>query len=34
MYKITLEIERLPEGPYLGTSPELPGLVVQGDSVE
>lgn len=34
MYKITLEIEHLPEGPYLGTSPELPGLVVQGDSVQ
>lgn len=34
MYKITLEIEQLPEGPYLGTSPELPGLVVQGDSVQ
>lgn len=34
MYKITVEIERLPEGLYLGTSPELPGLVVQGDSVE
>jgi predicted RNase H-like HicB family nuclease len=33
MYKITLEIEHLPEGPYLGTSPELPGLVVQADSV-
>lgn len=34
MYKIDLEIERLPEGPYLGTSPDLPGLVVQGDSVQ
>ncbi|HYN22852.1 MAG TPA: type II toxin-antitoxin system HicB family antitoxin [Thermoanaerobaculia bacterium] len=34
MYKITLELEKLPEGPYLGTSPDLPGLVVQGDSVE
>jgi predicted RNase H-like HicB family nuclease len=34
MYKITLEIEHLPEGPYLGTSPELPGLVVQADSVQ
>lgn len=34
MDKITLEIEHLPEGPYLGTSPELPGLVVQGDSVQ
>ncbi len=34
MYRITLEIEQLPEGPYLGTSPDLPGLVVQGDSVQ
>ena len=34
MYKITLDIEHLPEGPYLGTSPELPGLVVQGNSVQ
>ena len=34
MYKITLEIEQLTEGPFLGTSPELPGLVVQGDSVQ
>jgi predicted RNase H-like HicB family nuclease len=34
MYKITLEIERLPEGPYLGTSPDLPGLVVQGESLQ
>jgi predicted RNase H-like HicB family nuclease len=34
VYKITLEIEQLPEGPYLGTSPELPGLVVQGESVQ
>ena len=34
MYKINLEIEELPEGPYLGTSPDLPGLVVQADSVQ
>jgi predicted RNase H-like HicB family nuclease len=34
MYKITLEIEHLPEGPYLGTSLDLPGLVVQADSVQ
>jgi predicted RNase H-like HicB family nuclease len=34
MYKITLEIEQLPEGPYLGTSPDLPGLVIQADSME
>lgn len=34
MYKITLEIEQLPEGPYLGTSPDLPGLVVQADNIQ
>ena len=34
MYKITLDIEQLPEGPYLGTSPDLPGLVVQGEDVQ
>jgi len=34
MYKINMEIEHLPEGPYLGTSPDLPGLVVQADSVQ
>ena len=34
MYQITLVIEHLPEGPYLGTSPELPGLIVQADTSE
>lgn len=34
MYQITLEIKRLDEGPYLGTSPELPGLIVQGGTPE
>jgi predicted RNase H-like HicB family nuclease len=34
MYQITLEIRRLDEGPYLGTSPDLPGLIVQGASPE
>jgi len=34
MYQITLEIQKLPEGPYLGTSPDLPGLIVQGSTVE
>ena len=34
MYKITLDIENLPEGPYLGTSPDLPGLVVQRNSIQ
>ncbi len=34
MYQITLEIQKLEEGPYLGTSPELPGLIVEGDSPE
>jgi predicted RNase H-like HicB family nuclease len=31
---VTLEIERLPEGPYLGTSPDLPGLIVEADAPE
>jgi len=34
MYLITLNIEHLTEGPYLGTSPDLPGLIVQAESVE
>jgi len=34
MYQITLEIQRLEEGPYLGTSPDLPGLIVQGATPE
>ena len=34
MYRITLEIQRLAEEPYLGTSPELPGLIVQGATLE
>ena len=34
MYQITLEICKLAEGPYLGTSPELPGLIVQAASPE
>jgi len=33
-YRITLEIEHLPEGPYLGTSPDLPGLIVQAETAE
>jgi hypothetical protein len=33
-YQITLEIQKLPEGPCLGTSPELPGLIVQGSMPE
>ena len=33
-YAISLEIERLPEGPYLGTSPDLPGLIIQADTAE
>jgi predicted RNase H-like HicB family nuclease len=33
-YRITLDIEHLPEGPYLGTSPDLPGLIVQADTAE
>ena len=34
MYQVTLEIQKLEEGPYLGTSPELPGLIVQGKRPE
>ena len=30
---VNLQIERLPEGPYLATSEEVPGLVVQGRTV-
>ena len=33
-FEITLMIEQLEEGPYLGTSPELPGLIVQADTPE
>jgi predicted RNase H-like HicB family nuclease len=33
-YRIMLEIEQLPEGPYLGTSPDLPGLIIQADTPE
>jgi len=33
-YRITLGIEHLPEGPYLGTSPDLPGLIVQAETAE
>ena len=33
-YVITVEIEHLKEGPYLGTSPDLPGLIVQADTSE
>jgi predicted RNase H-like HicB family nuclease len=29
-----LEIDLLPEGIYLGTSPDLPGFVVQADNVQ
>ena len=31
-YEIELRIEKLAEGPFLGTSPDLPGLIVQADS--
>lgn len=32
--QLTLEIKQLPEGPFLGTSPDLPGLIVQADTAE
>jgi predicted RNase H-like HicB family nuclease len=34
MYRITLQIEHLPEGVALGTSPDLPGLVIQAETAE
>lgn len=34
LYKVILDIEQLPEGLYLGTSPHLPGLVVQGEDAQ
>jgi predicted RNase H-like HicB family nuclease len=33
-YQLTLKIQQLPEGPFLGTSPDLPGLIVQADTAE
>ena len=30
---IRVHVERLPEGPYLGTSEDVQGLVVQADTV-
>ncbi len=33
-FQITLDIEKLDEGPYLGTSPDLPGLIIQANSPE
>ncbi len=30
-YKLALQIEPLPEGGYLVTSPEVPGLLTEGD---
>ena len=33
-YRIMLDVEHLPEGPYLGTSPDLPGLIVQAGTPE
>ena len=30
---VNLHIERLPEGPYLATSDEIPGLVAQGRTI-
>ena len=33
-YRITLDVEHLPEGPYLGNRPDLPGLLVQAGTPE
>jgi predicted RNase H-like HicB family nuclease len=30
---IRIQVEQLPEGPYLATSDELPGLVAQGRTI-
>ena len=30
---VTIHIEKLPEGPYLATSDEIPGLVAQGRTI-
>ena len=30
---VNLHIEKLPEGPYLATSEEIPGLVAQGRTI-
>jgi predicted RNase H-like HicB family nuclease len=30
---VNLHIEKLPEGPYLATSDEIPGLVAQGRTI-
>ena len=32
--KISLNIKKLPEGAYLATSDEAPGVVAQGQSIE
>ena len=32
--QITLEIQQLPEGPHWGTSQELPGLIVEAETIE
>ena len=34
VYQIPLEIQQLPEGPCLGPSPELPGLIVEAETIE
>lgn len=32
--RISITVERLPEGVYLGTSEQVPGLTVEGDTPE
>lgn len=32
MYQIRINVEELPEGLWLGTSPDLPGLIVQAET--
>lgn len=33
-YRLRLKVEKLPEGPWLAVSDDLPGLVAQGRTVE
>ncbi len=33
-YTFKVRIERLPEGPYLATSDDLPGLLAQGRTID
>ena len=32
--KVVIEVQRLEEGCYLATSPDIPGMVVEADTIE